>query len=72
MTAKEIRTEIMRAYEIDGQDQHNKNLSIMIDCFLEDGYANTYKGLKDFAAYASDNDHNLQKFIDHGAVIINK
>ena len=71
MTAKEIRNAVKRAYEIEGQEQHNNNLAIMIDCFIADGGMKKYASLKDFAEYASDS-NNLQKFIDAGAVIINK
>ena len=66
-----VKAKLMFMYgvepETDEDKQHNTNLSIMIDCYLEDNP--TVAGTSGFAEFASD-PKNLQRFIDHGAKIL--
>jgi hypothetical protein len=66
--ARAFKAMIMDAYGMEGEDQHNKNIEIMVDCFLED--KKSYDWTIDiFAEYASD-ENNLDKFIKRGAVVL--
>lgn len=66
---KNIKKEIMRTYGIAGEDQHNKNLEIVADYYIE-CQPNYYRqSLEDFAGFASD-EGNLKEFIRRGAVIL--
>ncbi len=66
--AEKFTSHMMSAYGTD-DEQSNKNLGIMIRCFLNDTVYSGNWTIDNFAAYASD-ESNLQKFIDNGAVIL--
>lgn len=65
---KAVRATIMEAYSVNGDEQSNKNLEIMVDCYFEETpYWKQH--IDDFANYASD-EKNLDKFIARGAKIL--
>ena len=66
MTKSEFKKFVIDNYGIEGDDQHNKNLNIMLECYFED--RKNYD-IYDFAEYASGTT-NLDKFISRGAVIL--
>lgn len=68
MMKKDFRNTIINAYGIKGEDQHNKNLEIMVECFTEEIGVNSWT-IDKFAEYASD-EKNLDKFVSRGAVVL--
>lgn len=66
MTKNVFEKFVIDNYGIEGDDQHNKNLKIMLECYFED--RKKYE-IEDFAEYASGT-KNLDKFLSRGAVIL--
>ena len=74
MNEKEFKAFVMKCYK-SSCEQSNKNLEIMVNCFLEDNKPNNKQfytqgaDLQTFADYAG-NKANLKKFLDKGAIIL--
>lgn len=72
---EKFRQRIISAYGFENpadytEVESNNNLSIMIDCYIEDGgVIDTNNAIDAFAEYASDV-KNLDKFISRGAVVL--
>lgn len=69
-TQRKFRELITEAYCEPGEDQHNKNINIIIDCYIADGKKTNLiqnEAYEAFAAYVQD-EANFEKFYAAGVV----